>query len=143
MHIFTNSADETILGSERNVLVEALWERLNPDKWPLQVDELPNGSALVGGAVRDALLDRLSEKPDLDLVVPNNAIELTQTFAKKFQARCVVLDSERDMARLIINGWTIDFARQIGVSLESDLLRRDFRINWPQWRWQEYFIAML
>ena len=39
-------------------LASALWTRL------------PEGTALVGGAVRDGLLNRLQEQPDLDLVVP-------------------------------------------------------------------------
>ena len=36
---------------------------------------------------------------------------------------------KRDIARLVINGWTLDFARQVGENLKDDLLRRDFRIN--------------
>ena len=110
-------------------MVKALLEKLNPDNWPLPVDQLPVGTALVGGAVRDGLLNRLKAQPDLDLVVPNNAIKISQNFAQILGATVVVLDSERDMARLVFKGWTIDFARQIGCSLEEDLWRRDFRIN--------------
>ena len=110
-------------------MAKALLERLNPDTWPLPVDQLPNGTALVGGAVRDGLLNRLQEQPDLDLVVPNHAIQISQHFAKTLGATFVLLDAERDMARLVWKGWTIDLAKQIGSSLEEDLWRRDFRIN--------------
>ena len=110
-------------------MTKALLERLNPDNWPLSIDQLPVGTALVGGAVRDGLLNRLQLRPDLDLVVPNNAIKTSQNLAKNLGASLVILDSERDMARLVFKGWTIDLAQQIGCSLEEDLWRRDFRIN--------------
>ena len=51
-------------------------QRLAIEGWPLQPKELPDGTALVGGAVRDALLNRLGTHPDLDLVVPSGAIAL-------------------------------------------------------------------
>ena len=59
-----------------NFLVKELWKRLNPDQWPLPVERLPSGSALVGGAVRDALLNRLKAQPDLDLIVPENSRDM-------------------------------------------------------------------
>jgi len=83
----------------------------------------------VGGAVRDALLDRLTDTPDLDLVVPGNALESTRQLAQKHRGACVVLDEARDMARLVLGGWTIDLARQEGATLEDDLSRRDYRLN--------------
>ena len=87
------------------------------------------GSVLVGGAVRDAFLDRLSDAPDLDLVVPDNALKSTRQLAQKLGGACVVLDEQRDMARLALGGWTIDLARQEGETLEDDLNRRDYRLN--------------
>ncbi len=110
-------------------MAKVLWERLNPQDWPLSWKALPIGSALVGGAVRDGLLNRTNQKPDLDLVIPKNAIETAKGFAEKLGGRAVVLDIERDMARLVVDGWTIDMAGQIGPSLVDDLWRRDFRIN--------------
>ncbi len=129
MHIYSTFADGTILNEDNSSLVKAVWERLNPDKWPLPVNHLPIGSALVGGAVRDGLLNRLDEKPDIDIVVPDHAIQLSNKLAKIIGATSVVLDAERDVARLACNGWSFDLARQIGGSLEEDLWRRDFRIN--------------
>ena len=107
----------------------AILERLAPQRWPLPLDLLPKAAVLVGGAVRDALLDRLKPQPDLDLVVPSGALALTRTLANRLGGSCVVLDQERDMARLVLRGWTVDIARQDGSSLEADLQRRDYRLN--------------
>ena len=90
---------------------------------------LPEGTALVGGAVRDGLLDRLQEQPDLDLVVPSDAIALTKALAQELHGTCVVLDAERSIARLVLGGWTVDIARQDGDRIEDDLWRRDYRLN--------------
>ena len=105
----------------------AILERLAPQRWPLPLDLLPAGAMLVGST--DALLARLKPQPDLDLVVPSGALALTRTLANRLGGSCVVLDQERDMARLVLRGWTVDIARQDGASLEADLQRRDYRIN--------------
>ncbi|WP_390128742.1 CCA tRNA nucleotidyltransferase [Synechococcus sp. HIMB2401] len=112
-----------------NALLDQLRERLAPAQWPLPLARLPEGTALVGGAVRDGLLDRLQEQPDLDLVVPSDAIALTQALAQELHGTCVVLDAERSIARLVLGGWTVDIARQDGDRIEDDLWRRDYRLN--------------
>ena len=106
-----------------------LWHRLAPATWPLPVDALPAGTALVGGAVRDALLGRLALRPDLDFVVPAGAIRLCHRLAGELGGTAVVLDPERDIARLVLSGWTIDLARCEGPDLASDLRRRDYSAN--------------
>jgi tRNA nucleotidyltransferase (CCA-adding enzyme) len=90
---------------------------------------LPTGTALVGGAVRDALLGRLGERPDLDLVVPEDALALSRALARQLGGSFVALDPERSIARLVLRGWTIDLARRVGDTLAADLGRRDFTIN--------------
>ena len=115
--------------SNHTLLSNDLFGDLNPKDWPISIADLPQGSALVGGSVRDGLLKRLSQKPDLDFVIPKNAIKFSEKLSKKINATFITLDEKRDIARLVINGWTLDFARQVGESLEDDLLRRDFRIN--------------
>ena len=115
--------------SKDTLLSNDLFGDLNPKDWPISISDLPPGTALVGGSVRDGLLKRLSQKPDLDFVIPINAIEFSKNLSKKIGATFVKLDEKRDIARLIINGWTVDFARQVGRNLKEDLLRRDFRIN--------------
>ncbi len=129
MHMPPRCGSAPILTGDRDKLAEISLQRLKPATWPVSPAELPTGAVLVGGAVRDALLDRLTDTPDLDLVVPGNALESTRQLAQKHRGACVVLDEARDMARLVLGGWTIDLARQEGATLEDDLSRRDYRLN--------------
>jgi len=115
--------------SKYTLLSNDLFGDLNPKDWPISIADLPSGSALVGGSVRDGLLKKLSQKPDLDFVIPKNAINFSENLSKKINATFIKLDKKRDIARLVVNGWTLDFAGQVGDSLKDDLLRRDFRIN--------------
>ncbi len=115
--------------SKHTLLSNDLFGDLNPKDWPISLADLPPGSALVGGSVRDGLLNKLSQKPDLDFVIPIEAIKFSKNLSKRINATFIKLDEKRDIARLVINGWTLDFARQVGKNLEDDLLRRDFRIN--------------
>ncbi|AII48345.1 tRNA nucleotidyltransferase [Synechococcus sp. KORDI-52] len=112
-----------------DALLEQLRARLAPAQWPLPLARLPQGTVLVGGAVRDGLLDRLPDEPDLDLVVPTDAIALSKALAQELHGTCVVLDEERSIARLVLGGWTVDIARQDGDRIEDDLWRRDYRLN--------------
>ncbi len=128
MHM-PKSAATSILNNELSQEAIELWNRLNPQRWPFQTEELPAGTVLVGGAVRDALLNRVSPPLDIDLIVPCNALKVSEDLAKKLGGKVVVLDKKREIARLVINKWTIDIANQEGNHLEDDLFRRDFRIN--------------
>ncbi len=106
-----------------------VYQQLNIVQWPLKVSQLPRGSALVGGSIRDVLLERCGNRFDLDFVVPNHSIKLVRSLAQELGGTCVVLDKERDIARLVIDGWTVDISSQVGESLEEDLFNRDFRVN--------------
>ncbi|ABI47242.1 CCA tRNA nucleotidyltransferase [Synechococcus sp. CC9311] len=110
-------------------MARQLMTRLQPQRWPIPLDRLPVGTVLVGGAVRDGLLNRLPEHPDLDMVVPADALGQVRKLSQEFGGSCVVLDRDRDMARLVLGRWTIDLARQEGDALTADLMRRDYRIN--------------
>ena len=105
------------------------WQRLAPSDWPVPLEAFPPGAALVGGAVRDALLNRLGPTPDLDLVLPGDAVALCRQLRRQYGGSAVVLDAERSIARLVLQGWTLDLARQEGDSLLADLQRRDYTIN--------------
>jgi tRNA nucleotidyltransferase (CCA-adding enzyme) len=135
MHMPQGSPDASILrwcARGEAGLAEAagvLRARLDPQRWPLPVASLPAGSALVGGAVRDGLLDRLAPQPDLDLVVPADAIALCRELGRRHGGSTVVLDGQRSIARLVLQGWSIDLARLAGDTLMADLTRRDFRLN--------------
>ena len=87
---------------------------------------------LVGGAVRDMLINRLSR--DLDFALPSNGIGLARRVANALGADFMVLDQERDTARVILKETEaprtfLDFATYRGSDLEQDLRARDFTIN--------------
>lgn len=102
---------------------------LSPDTWPFSLDLLPPNAYLVGGAVRDALLGRCADYLDLDFVVPTNSVEIARKIATDYNAGFVVLDAQRQIARVVFPQATVDLAQQEGNSLEIDLQRRDFTIN--------------
>jgi tRNA nucleotidyltransferase/poly(A) polymerase len=87
---------------------------------------------LVGGAVRDLLLGRLS--PDLDFAVPAQSIPLARHLAAALQGDFLVLDDERETARVILadvdgRRLFLDVATYRGADLDADLRGRDFTIN--------------
>ena len=102
---------------------------VDPNTWPLSLDLLPKEAYLVGGAVRDALLKRGSDYLDLDFVLPGNAIQIARNLANYYNAGFVVLDADRQIARVVFERATVDLAKQEGDSLEKDLQRRDFTVN--------------
>ena len=97
--------------------------------FPWDINRLPTTAYLVGGSVRDALLQRYKTPLDLDFVLPQNTIAIAKEIANFYRAGFVVLDKEREIARVVFPQGTLDFARQEGNSLEIDLRRRDFTIN--------------
>ncbi|WP_347278024.1 CCA tRNA nucleotidyltransferase [Alkalinema sp. FACHB-956] len=102
---------------------------LSPKTWPFDLAWLPSSACLVGGSVRDALLERHSDYLDLDFVLPEGAVETARAIARHYKAGFVLLDTERQIARVVFKQGTADFAQQVGDTLEEDLRRRDFTIN--------------
>jgi len=102
---------------------------LFPQTWPFSLDWLPTSAYLVGGSVRDALLGRHSDYLDLDFVMPVGAVETARAIARHYKAGYVLLDADRQIARVVFEQGTADFAAQVGSSLEADLQRRDFTVN--------------
>jgi tRNA nucleotidyltransferase (CCA-adding enzyme) len=96
---------------------------------PCDLTSLPSSAYLVGGSVRDALLDRIKDKLDLDFVLPEKAVETAREIARQYGGGFVVLDEARQIARVVFDAGTLDLALQEGNSLEIDLKRRDFTIN--------------
>lgn len=111
------------------MLVEPLKSYLARVNFPCDLNKLPETAYLVGGSVRDALLQRYKTPIDLDFVLPQNAIAIAQGIANFHHAGFVVLDAAREIARVVFPQGTLDLAKQSGNSLETDLLRRDFTIN--------------
>lgn len=102
---------------------------LSPHTWPLNLELLPPATCLVGGNVRDALLGREPEYLDLDFVLPEGAVRTAKAIANYYRAGFVLLDADRQIARVVFDKATVDFAQQVGDSLEEDLRRRDFTVN--------------
>ncbi|WP_375474245.1 CCA tRNA nucleotidyltransferase [uncultured Nostoc sp.] len=102
---------------------------LAPDNWPFSLEFLPQPAYMVGGAVRDAILGRTREYLDLDFVIPSKAVKVARAIAHHYKAGFVLLDAERQIARVVFPHATADFAQQEGDSLEVDLHRRDFTVN--------------
>ncbi len=90
---------------------------------------LPKGSYLVGGYIRDIILGRKTEKLDVDIVVPLNAIEIGKKIAVNIGSKFIILDKKREVVRIIFNNIYIDIANQVSSSIEGDLCSRDFSIN--------------
>ena len=117
------------LDLEYQLSVPAVSSALSPKTWPFSLEWLPHSACLVGGTVRDALLERESEYLDLDFVLPIGAVETARAIARHYRAGFVLLDAERQIARVVFEQGTVDFAQQVGPTLEADLERRDFTVN--------------
>ncbi|MBC6471633.1 MAG: CCA tRNA nucleotidyltransferase [Hormoscilla sp. GM102CHS1] len=140
-----------ILDTAAQSLRERTLNALSPETWPFSLEWLPADAYLVGGAVRDALLSsrclrgfcasaaaaqplasrrhRRREYLDLDFVMPADAVKTAKQIASHYLAGFVVLDADRQIARVVFSRLTIDFAQQEGETLAADLGRRDFTIN--------------
>jgi poly(A) polymerase/tRNA nucleotidyltransferase (CCA-adding enzyme) len=89
---------------------------------------------VVGGAVRDYLLDQQNDKTDLDLVLDQAALPIARQVADRLGWSFYPLDEARDVARLVFTGLNAeplicDVASLRGGLLETDLLARDFTVN--------------
>ncbi len=102
---------------------------LSPEHWPFSLSLLPESAYLVGGSVRDALLGRKSDYFDLDFVLPVNAVKTARKIAQVCDGGFVLLDPQRQIARVVFAHGTADFAQQEGATLTQDLHRRDYTIN--------------
>jgi tRNA nucleotidyltransferase (CCA-adding enzyme) len=96
---------------------------------PFDLTLLPKPVYVVGGAVRDGLLGRVRAELDLDLVIPTGAVDLARRLATEYRAGFVLLDAERQIARVVFPGMTVDIAQQDGDSIIQDLARRDYTLN--------------
>jgi tRNA nucleotidyltransferase/poly(A) polymerase len=87
---------------------------------------------LVGGSLRDLVAGK-NNLPDLDLAVSFNPLGIADKYARRKKAGFVVLDSERQVVRLVktidSKHYTIDIARFRAEDICADLEARDFTIN--------------
>jgi poly(A) polymerase len=88
---------------------------------------------IVGGYLRDLLLKRQKDNPDIDFCLSAQAIKFGRKLASRIGAGFVVLDKEHGCCRLVkrLNDriYTLDFADFRAAGLQADLLHRDFTIN--------------
>jgi poly(A) polymerase len=88
---------------------------------------------LVGGALRDVILEKEKNNPDFDFCLKSQAINFARQVAREMKAGFVVLDQEHGCARVVIKSAgksiTLDFSDFRGKTLEEDLLYRDFTVN--------------
>ncbi|MGK7907984.1 MAG: CCA tRNA nucleotidyltransferase [Synechococcus sp.] len=97
---------------------------------PFSLDLLPKPTYLVGGAVRDWLMNRTDGKLlDIDLVLEHDATQQAARLAKQLHGGFVVLDEDRNISRVVLDNATIDIACQAGPTVEADLSLRDFTCN--------------
>jgi tRNA nucleotidyltransferase (CCA-adding enzyme) len=96
---------------------------------PIDTRDLPEPTYCVGGWVRDAILGRTRQKLDIDFVLPEEPIGVAKKVATKYGGSFVLLDREREIARVVLPQGNLDFAKQVGDSLKADLDRRDFCMN--------------
>ena len=115
---------------EHSLIVSKLKDKIkNYQNLEIILSELPKGSILVGGFIRDLILDRLSLYPDIDIVIPNNSLDIGKDIAEKFSGKFLILDQDRNIVRIIFRNFTVDIASQTHELLVEDLKSRDFTIN--------------
>ena len=98
---------------------------------------------LVGGILRDILLKREKENPDIDFCIKRGAINFGSRLAKRIKAGFVVLDKEHGACRLVKKikdkVYTLDFTDFRTETLNEDLRHRDFAINSMSVQLEEIF----
>ena len=115
---------------KHSLIVSKLKDKIkNYQNLEIILSELPKGSILVGGFIRDLILDRLSLYPDIDIVIPNNSLDIGKDIAEKFSGKFLILDQDRNIVRIIFRNFTVDIASQTHELLVEDLKSRDFTIN--------------
>lgn len=104
----------------------------------IKIKDTSNKLYYIGGIVRDFLLNRQSI--DIDITYVGNAIDYCAQFGKVLQ-----INPDFGTIKVLVDGREVDFAStrtekydkkghlpqvdKIGVSLQEDVLRRDFTIN--------------
>jgi len=120
---------KSIIHSDHTLIIDELETSIKFHNLDLILGFLPKGSYLVGGYIRDIILGRKTEKLDVDIVVPLNAIEIGKKLADIIGSKFIILDKKREVVRIILKNTHIDIANQVSCSIEGDLCSRDFSIN--------------
>ena len=107
-------------------------------------DETKINAFLVGGCVRDLMLNPLEEAIDVDIMVEGNGIDFAKKLAKKINVRKIVPFEKFATAKIPYREFEIEVASarlekyeessrnpsEVVISkIDDDLLRRDFTVN--------------
>jgi poly(A) polymerase len=101
----------------------SLPELIAPIRATLGLDE----GWLVGGAVRDLVLDRAHD--DWDVIVADDAAGAARVFARRGGGAPFPLSDRHSAWRVVDGGRTVDFTTLNGATLAEDLGRRDLTVN--------------
>jgi len=94
---------------------------------PHSMDAMP---AVVGGAVRDLLMDRPVKDLDIATAHSGTARDLAAEFASVTGRRLIEYAHGQEIFRVVAKGTPqVDFTDPVGGTREADLIRRDFTIN--------------
>ena len=115
--------------TDHTLIIHELESRIKLYNLDLVLPFLPKGSFLVGGFIRDTILGKMKTKVDVDIVVPNNAINIGKRISDDLEGKFIILDKDRDLVRIILNHISIDIANQTFPTIIKDLQSRDFSIN--------------
>ncbi len=99
---------------------------------------------LVGGILRDLILQRKKANPDFDFCLKSGALNFGRQLAHKLGAGFVILDEVHAACRVVkkIRNqiYTFDFTDFRALNLEGDLRHRDFTINALALKLEDVFI---
>ena len=110
-------------------LVKQIDKSIKLYNWDCILPELPLEAVLVGGYIRDLILGKTFNNPDIDIIVPSNSLEIAKEISIKHNTKFIVLDKAREIVRVIFKDFIIDISPQLGNSLTEDLTSRDLTIN--------------
>ncbi len=107
-------------------------------------DDIQINAFLVGGCVRDLMLNPLAESIDVDIMVEGDGIDFAEKLAKKINVPKIVPFKKFATAKIPYNEYEIEVASArlekydessrspsevVMSNIEDDLLRRDFTVN--------------
>ena len=75
---------------DHTLIIDELENSIKFYNWYSILSFLPKGSYLVGGYIRDIILKRLTEKVDVDIVVPFNAIEIGKMISENIKCKFII-----------------------------------------------------
>ena len=101
MHIINEDKHNKDLFIDHTRIINKIEKSIKIYNWKFILSLLPPGSILVGGYIRDIILERYSNHIDIDIVVPENSITIGKKISQNFNGRFILLDKEREVVRII------------------------------------------